>query len=164
MTEQLHCVITCCEIPALLEAACSCLWPIYETDGCKVKRGFCVAAFLCSLRKAQMIFWYGHCHCASFCLLTTKIDKYIHRNSLYSWLFLQCCIHTGGCGPDLVRAALKEHKRAAVQKQGCRNPLPALSLIYSDSGWMQMREHLFLLAWLCAGKPPPSLFNAQSQK
>lgn len=39
------------------------------------------------------------------------------------------CIHGGGCGCDLVRAALKEHKRDTVQTQGCRNPFPTLSLI-----------------------------------
>lgn len=46
-------VITRCEIPALLEAACSCLWPISEADGCKVKRVFCVAAFYVSWESAD---------------------------------------------------------------------------------------------------------------
>lgn len=60
----------------------------------------------------------------------------------------KCCIHGGGCASDLVRAALKEHKKDTVQKQGCRNPLPTLSLIYSYSGWMQMRRIWIFFFWV----------------
>lgn len=54
MTEHLWCVITCSEIPALLEAARSCLWPIYEADGWKVKRAFVWLPFV-FLGKVLMI-------------------------------------------------------------------------------------------------------------
>lgn len=51
-------VITCCQIPALLEAACSCLWPIYEADGWKVKRALCAAAFCVSSERADdVLLW-----------------------------------------------------------------------------------------------------------
>lgn len=130
-----------------------------------MKRAFCAAAFLCFLwaggwvsADSSALIWPS----LLFFIPTTdrwdELIQWLMRGQVKGfsfWVLLSfslCCAHACGCGPDLVRAALKEHKSDAVQKQGCRNPLPTLSLIYSYSGWIQMREHLSLLASLHSGK------------
>lgn len=58
VSEQLLCVITCCETSVLLEAACSRLWPIYDSDGWKVKRALCVKAFCMSGERTEdVLIW-----------------------------------------------------------------------------------------------------------